>query len=319
MTAARRPPLLCYDSLAFMLSGAALVVVGLPSLHDAAHKPVASLVAFPIMVVGVGIIGIALTALTHGSSGIRELRSRLTRPVKGRWFVVLALRPIAILAVLVGLQTAVSATYAPGFLIFGFAAGAFAGFFEELGWTGFAYPRMRDRFGSLAGALLLGLLWALWHFPVVDSRGAASPHGRYWPVFFAAFVAMIMALRVLIAWVYVNTGSLRMAQLLHASSTGFLVVLGGPRPARRPSGISPTPPSCGWSWSWWSRCRGAPCAAGCRPDGGAGPPYPRLPGRDRTGEGGRRPSSRRGPHPARLGLGRKATLHRNGLPAPRSA
>lgn len=229
MTAVRRSPLLCYFSLAFVLSGAALVVVGLPSLHDAAHKPVASLVAFPIMVVGVGIIGIALTALTDGSSGIRKLRSRLRRPVKGRWFVVLALPPIAILAVLVGLQTAVSARYAPGFLIFGFAAGAFAGFFEELGWTGFAYARMRDRFGSLAGALLLGLLWALWHFPVVDSLGAASPHGRSWPVFFAAFVAMIMALRVLIAWVYVNTGSLRMAQLLHASSTGFLVVLGAPR------------------------------------------------------------------------------------------
>jgi hypothetical protein len=88
---------------------------------------------------------------------------------------------------------------------------------------------MRARFGALGGALLLGLLWGLWHFPVVDSLGAASPHGRHWPEFFAAFVAAIAALRVLIAWVYVNTGSLRMAQLLHASSTGFLVVLGAPR------------------------------------------------------------------------------------------
>jgi membrane protease YdiL (CAAX protease family) len=114
-------------------------------------------------------------------------------------------------------------------LIFGVAAGAFAGFFEELGWTGFAYPGMRARFGALGGALLLGVLWGLWHFPVVDSLGAASPHGRYWPEFFGAFVAMIAALRVLIAWVYTNTGSLRMAQLLHASSTGFLVVLGAPK------------------------------------------------------------------------------------------
>jgi membrane protease YdiL (CAAX protease family) len=212
-----------------MLSGVALALVGLPSLHDTSHKPTASLAAFPIMVVGVGMIGIVLTAATDGASGIRDLRSRLTRPVKQRWWLVAVLPPIAILTVLVGLQTLVSTNYAPGFLIFGFAAGAFAGFFEELGWTGFAYPRMRSRFGALGGALLLGVLWGLWHFPVVDSFGAASPHGRYWPWFFGAFVAMIAALRVLIAWVYTNTGSLRIVQLVHASSTGFLVVLGAQR------------------------------------------------------------------------------------------
>lgn len=88
---------------------------------------------------------------------------------------------------------------------------------------------MRARFGALGGALLLGVLWGLWHFPVVDSLGAASPHGRYWPEFFGAFVAAIVALRVLIAWIYITTGSLRMAQLLHASSSGFLVILGAPK------------------------------------------------------------------------------------------
>jgi hypothetical protein len=88
---------------------------------------------------------------------------------------------------------------------------------------------MRERFAALGGALWLGVLWGVWHVPVVDSLGAASPHGRHWPEFFAAFVALIAALRVLIAWVYANTGSLRMAQLMHASSTGFLVVLGAPK------------------------------------------------------------------------------------------
>ena len=53
--------------LAFMLSGVALAVVGLPSLHHTTHKPGASLVMFPIMVVGVGAIGIVLTAATEGS------------------------------------------------------------------------------------------------------------------------------------------------------------------------------------------------------------------------------------------------------------
>jgi membrane protease YdiL (CAAX protease family) len=211
-----------------MLSGVALAVVGWPSLHETTHKPTASLVAFTIMVVGVAVIGVVLTAATEGASEIRGLLSRPTRPVKRRWSLVLALPPIAILAVLGGLQAGVSANFAHGFLIFGVAAGSFAGFFEELGWTGFAYPRMHARFGALGGALLVGVLWRLWHFPVVDSLGAASPHGRDWPAFFAAFVAANAALRVLIAWVYTNTGSLRMAPLLHASSTGSLVVLGAP-------------------------------------------------------------------------------------------
>jgi hypothetical protein len=43
--------------------------------------------------------------------------------------------------------------------------------------------------------------------------------------FFLAFVALVMAMRVLIVWLYSNTKSVLLAQLMHASSTGFLVVL----------------------------------------------------------------------------------------------
>jgi len=61
---------------------------------------------------------------------------------------------------------------------------------------------------------------------VVDSLGAASPHGAAWPQFFLAFVLVLTSLRTLIAWIYTRTGSLMMAQAMHASSTGFLVTLG---------------------------------------------------------------------------------------------
>lgn len=69
-------------------------------------------------------------------------------------------------------------------------------------------------------------LWGLWHLPVVDSLGAAHPHGRFWVAVFAAFVAVLAAIRVLIGWLSTNTGSVLLAQLLHASSTGCLVALG---------------------------------------------------------------------------------------------
>src|SRR5262245_53590476 len=69
------------------------------------------------------------------------------------------------------------------------------------------------------------MLWGLWHLPVVDSLGAAAPHRAYWLPFFLAFIAVVAAIRVLIVWVYSNTQSLLLAQLMHASSTGSLVIL----------------------------------------------------------------------------------------------
>jgi membrane protease YdiL (CAAX protease family) len=231
MALARRWPLLTYFALAYLLSGVALIVVGLPNLHPGTVRSWAPLALFPVMVVGVGGVGIALTAVLAGKSGLAELRSRIKWPTRRRWLLILLLPPVAIVAVLSGLKALVSPNFAPQFLVFGVAAGVIAGFFEEFGWTGFAYPRMRSRFGALAGALLLGLLWGVWHLPVVDSLGAASPHGPAWFAFFGSFVAMVIPLRVLIAWAYNNTGSLLLAQLLHASSSGFLVILGAPHVA----------------------------------------------------------------------------------------
>lgn len=225
---ARRFPLACYFGLAYAISALALVVIGPPQLGGSAAYPVASLSMFPVMVIGVALVGIALTAATAGRAGLRDLRSRLTR-LRLRWLPVLLVPPAAILSVLELFRALAGPSFAPQFLAFGIAAGVLAGFFEEIGWTGFAYPRMRARFGALGGALLLGLLWGVWHLPVVDSLGAASPHGPALPAFFASFVAIVTALRVLIAWVYTNTGSILMPQLLHASSTGFLVVLSAPR------------------------------------------------------------------------------------------
>jgi hypothetical protein len=45
--------------------------------------------------------------------------------------------------------------------------------------------------------------------------------GYYWLLSNAGFFTHVVALRVLIAWVYANTDSLFLAMMLHASSTGF--------------------------------------------------------------------------------------------------
>src|SRR4029077_9843031 len=80
----------------------------------------------------------------------------------------------------------------------------------------------------LAPAILLGLLWGAWHIPVIDYLGTSTPHGAYWFPFFLAFTAALTAMRVLIAWICSNTKSVLLAQLLHASSTGSLVIFSPP-------------------------------------------------------------------------------------------
>ncbi|HYY78793.1 MAG TPA: CPBP family glutamic-type intramembrane protease [Actinomycetes bacterium] len=224
----RRFPLAAYFGLVYAVSVAALAVVGLPRPAAGGDRQAqVALVLFPVMVVAVGAVGVVLTAATGGRDGVAALLWRMRRwRVGARWYAALLIPPAGILAVLLALRMVVSRAFTPNLFPVGLTFGLVAGWFEEVGWTGYAYPRMRARLGALAAAVLLGVLWGVWHLPVVDSLGAAHPHGRFWIPFFLAFVAVLAAIRVLIAWLYTNTSSVLLAQLMHASSTGCLVMLG---------------------------------------------------------------------------------------------
>ena len=87
---------------------------------------------------------------------------------------------------------------------------------------------MSSQLNPLGASISLGLLWGLWHLPVVNYLGTATPHGAFWFPFFLAFTFATTAMRVLICWLYTNTKSILMAQLMHISSTGSLVVLSPP-------------------------------------------------------------------------------------------
>ena len=227
----RRHPLGSFFALAYGLSLVALLVIGPPSLRDAPTGwSLVPLVMFPVMVIGVGLAGLGLTALVDGRTGAEALLRSARRAARpSRYYAALLIPPAAILAALLVLRLVASPAFRPNLFPLGLLFGLLAGFCEEFGWSGFAYPRMCARLGQLPAALLLGLLWGLWHFPVVDSLGVAHPHGHAWPLFFVSFLLILMALRVLIAWLHTTTGSLQLAQLMHASSTGFLVVFGAAR------------------------------------------------------------------------------------------
>jgi membrane protease YdiL (CAAX protease family) len=110
----------------------------------------------------------------------------------------------------------------------GILFGVPAGLLEEIGWTGYVFPKMRSQNDALGPSILLGLLWATWHLPVVNYLGTATPHGSYWFSFFLVFTVAMTAMRVLICWIYANTKSVLMAQFMHVSSTGSLVIFSAP-------------------------------------------------------------------------------------------
>jgi CAAX protease family protein len=111
-------------------------------------------------------------------------------------------------------------------LLFGLAVGLGAGFFEELGWTGFAVPALRLRYGVLTTGLLVGGLWGAWHLLAavwgIGNRSGALPLALF--VTLDLFSAL-PAFRVLMVWVYGRTGSLLVGMLMHSSLTSSLLIL----------------------------------------------------------------------------------------------
>lgn len=220
-------PVAAYFVLTFAISWLGALALVAPKLLRGEPIPKFSgILMFPVMLLGPVVTGIVLTRVVDGPSGLRDLFSRMRRIRVGtRWYAPLLIPGVTIFLVLLVLKTFVSPVFVPNRFFAGISFGIVAGFFEEIGWTGFAFPKMAKTANALGPAVGLGVLWGCWHIPVIDFLGTANPHGPYWLPYFLAFAVAMTAMRVLIGWIYINTKSVALAQLMHASSTGFLVVL----------------------------------------------------------------------------------------------
>jgi membrane protease YdiL (CAAX protease family) len=232
----KRHPVPAYFALAFAISwGGILMVLG-PGGFTGTTQPTDVLLPFVYlaMCAGPSIAGILLTGLVDGKAGFRELLSRLLRwRVGAGWYVVALLTaPLVITGVLLALSLT-SPGFVPGIfasddkatlLLSGLAGGLMAAFFEELGWTGFAVPGLRQRYSVLTTGLIVGLLWGAWHFPLFSGGdlSGALPLVVFLPVQLFSFLP---AFRVLMVWVYDRTGSLLAAMIMHVSLTASTLIL----------------------------------------------------------------------------------------------
>ena len=103
--------------------------------------------------------------------------------------------------------------------------------FEEIGWRGFALPRLQRMRGPLAASLILGVLWAFWRLPqfLVPAWAASSGGGGISGI--VLFVLAAVAFSVVISWVFNNTrASLLLAVLVHTSIDAFSGTMGAVYP-----------------------------------------------------------------------------------------
>lgn len=226
--------LLLFAGITYLVSWGLWVVATLPGVSGAAEVGLVFVGAF-----GPTIAAVLLTWRADGRTGVRQLAGRVARwRVPFRWYVAVFVPVVTTLVAYVALR-ALAADVPPlgqfgnevGVLVFlviilslilsGLIGGAIA---EELGWRGYALPRLQHRFGATSASVLLGLLWAFWHLPLWFLPGL-DPTG----IPFEWYVPQVVAITVLMTWVFNNTrGSVLLAMLFHAvvnASTEFVVDL----------------------------------------------------------------------------------------------
>ena len=171
-----------------------------------------------------------ITSLMHdGVAGPRDLLRR-TIAWRGHftWIAVALLAPIALLALAVVLEAVLNhgnvpwtgigtSREFPQFSALGFLAYNIVSFGlgEEVGWRGFALPRLQSRHTAVVATLLLTVGWALWHLPLFLYRPGYTSMGA---AGIAGWLFSLLTGALLLTWIYNESkGSILVAALFHAA------------------------------------------------------------------------------------------------------
>lgn len=232
----KRRPVVIYFILTIVFTWGGMALAAYPGGFPLSEAQMAAAGALVYVAMLVGPAGAAclLIALLDGRSGFRELGSRLTHwRVGAGWLTVALLAPpLLIMTLLLGLSL-VSPVFQPAIFtadsrltvaLTAVVTGLVVGFFEELGWTGFAVPRLQKQVGLLKTGLIVGFVWGAWHFPpfwTEDTFTAALPLA----LLLGQLFSWLPPYRVLMVWIYGRTDSLLIAILMHAALVAGLSAL----------------------------------------------------------------------------------------------
>jgi uncharacterized protein len=177
-------------------------------------------VLFYIGVFAPSLVALALTARAEGTTGVRTLLQRILQwRVGWRWYVF-AVGYMAAVKLSVALVHRVATGEWPRFgqtpvfiMVIAIVISTWIQAGEEIGWRGYALPRLAERMGFGSAGVLLGVIWAVWHLPLFLIPGTDTT-GQSFPV----YLLQVTAISVAMTWLYWKTdGSLLLVMILHAA------------------------------------------------------------------------------------------------------
>jgi membrane protease YdiL (CAAX protease family) len=238
-----RHPLLAFFGLAFSISWSFMLADGLGSY---------GLIPFRLTLNGPGLILVLLMSYgptfaalivswaSEGGAGIRTLFGRLLPWRAGlHWYVLVLLGPAILSFGTSKLQELLGATLRPlpapalQLVLMSLLASIIRSIVngEELGWRGYALPRLQERYNALTASLILGVLWFAFHVPIMFIPGSVA--GSQTLDTALPFLIGVLAMSVFITWIFNSTsGSMLPIMLLHGAYNTwpelFMVIGGNP-------------------------------------------------------------------------------------------
>src|SRR5215468_486300 len=138
----------------------------------------------PVFLLGVfapGIVGLALTARREGRAGVARLVARIGRWQVGVPFYVFAVGYMPTTRLVAALIHRVVKGGWPAFggtpvlvMLGAILVSIWVQAGEEVGWRGYALPRLAKHLGLSGASIVLGFVWALWHLPLFFLQGSGS-------------------------------------------------------------------------------------------------------------------------------------------------
>ena len=230
----KRHSLTVYFALVFVISWGAVLLVAGPEgfpLNAAQFESFGALM-YLAMIAGPGVAGIAMIAVTDGRSGLRQMLARLRRFPRGASAYAVALLPALVmtaatlvLSLVPELRPAIFDSSDKGaILAAAILPSLMVGALEEIGWTGFAVPRMRLRHSAIATGLTVGVVWGAWHLPLFYEADSLSG-GIAFSLLLARLFSWLPPLRVLMVWLHDHTESIPIVMLMHAMVSYVAITL----------------------------------------------------------------------------------------------